>query len=70
MKSRLGAPKAITAAAHKLARLVYNALKYGSNYVDPGQDWYERQYRDRVLQTLTRKALELGYQLVPVPPTQ
>jgi len=70
MKSRLGAPKAITAAAHKLARMIYNALKYGSNYVDPGQDWYERQYRDRVLQTLTRKALELGYELVPVAPAQ
>ena len=70
MKSRLGAPKAITAAAHKLARLVYNALKYGSNYVDPGQDWYERQYQDRILHSLARKASELGYQLVPVPPTQ
>jgi transposase len=70
MKSRLGAPKAITAAAHKLARLVYNALKYGSNYIDPGQDWYERQYQDRILHSLTRKASELGYQLVPVAPTQ
>lgn len=70
MKSRLGSPKAITAAAHKLARLVYNALKHGWSYVDPGQDWYERQYRDRVLQSLSRKASELGYQLVPVPPAQ
>ena len=34
MKSRLGAPKAITATAHKLARLVYFALRYGWDYVD------------------------------------
>jgi transposase len=30
MRRRLGAPKAITATAHKLARLVYSLLKHGS----------------------------------------
>jgi len=29
-----GAPKAITAMAHKLARLVYRMLKWGHEYVD------------------------------------
>lgn len=66
MKSRLGSPKAITATAHKLARLLYLTLKYGRAYTDPGQNWYERQYQDRILKSLTRKASELGYQLVPV----
>ncbi len=41
MRSRLGAPKAITATAHKLARLIYRMLKYGTEYVDQGQDYYE-----------------------------
>jgi len=65
MKARLGAPQAITATAHKLARLLYFALKHGWNYVDPGQNWYEHQYQDRILKSLTRKASQLGYQLVP-----
>ncbi len=28
-RSRLGAPKAITATAHKLARILYNLMRYG-----------------------------------------
>ncbi len=66
MRARLGAPKAITATAHKLARLVYGMLRYGADYVDAGQQAYEKQYRDRVLTNLQRKARVLGYQLVQV----
>ena len=43
MRARLGAPKAITATAHKLARLVYSMLRYGTAYVDAGQQAYEQQ---------------------------
>ena len=68
MKARLGAPKAITATAHKLARLIYFTLKQGWDYVDPGQDWYERQYRDRIVKSLYRRAKDLGFHLVPVYP--
>jgi hypothetical protein len=32
--AKLGAPKAITAMAHELARLVYRLLKWGHAYVD------------------------------------
>ena len=63
-RSRLGAPKAITATAHKLARLIYNMLKYGSAFVDSGQEQYEERYRSRVLQGLKRKAQEMGFKLV------
>jgi hypothetical protein len=63
-RSRLGAPKAITATAHKLARLVYSMLKHGTAYVDEGQKQYEERYRTRVVQNLKRKAKELGYALV------
>ena len=41
LKARLGAPQAITAVAHKLARLVYSLLKHGSEYVDAGQDYLD-----------------------------
>src|SRR5499427_5385156 len=65
-RARLGAPQAITATAHKLARLVYSMLRYGTAYVDAGQQAYEHKYRDRVLTNLQRKARVLGYQLVHV----
>jgi transposase len=66
MRARLGAPKAMTATAHKLARLVYSMLRYGTAYVDAGQQAYEQKYRDRVLTHLQRKAKAFGYQLVHV----
>ena len=41
-RAHLGAPKAITATAHKLARLIYSMLRYGQDYVDAGAEYYER----------------------------
>ena len=38
LRSKLGAPKAITAMAHRLARLVYRMLKYGQHYIDKGRN--------------------------------
>ena len=64
MRTRLGAPKAVTATAHKIARLVYTLLRYGQEYVDKGQEYYEKQYRGRVVRNLERRAQELGYNLV------
>lgn len=63
-RSRLGAPKAITATAHKMARLVYAMLSHGTAYRDVGQDYYEERYRDRALQNLKRKARAMGFDLV------
>ena len=64
MAARAGKTKAIQATAHKLAILVYNALKYGNDYVDKGANYYEENYRDRVLKNIFRRASELGYRLV------
>ncbi|MCW7551672.1 IS110 family transposase [Endozoicomonas gorgoniicola] len=66
MRSKLGAPKAITATAHKLARLIYSMLKNGSEYVDRGQDYYEEQYRDRVIKNMRKRAEDMGYKLVEI----
>ena len=66
-ESHLGAPKAITATAHKLAKLIYSMLRYGQEYVDAGAEYYERQYQQRALRTTKRRAAQLGYQLVPLP---
>ena len=47
MKNRLGSPPAITATAHKIARLVYFTLRLGRAYVDQGADWYNNQFQAR-----------------------
>ncbi len=44
--SRLDRPKAITATAHKLARLIYAMLTKQANYLDNGQDYYEEVRRE------------------------
>ncbi len=59
-----GMPKAITATAYKLATILYTMLTKGTEFVDLGQDYYERAYQDRVLKALTRRARAFGYNLV------
>ena len=66
--ARMDRPKAITATAHKLARLVYFMLTKGQAYVEAGQDYYEQRYRERVVQNLTKRAHHLGFELTPAIP--
>jgi transposase len=65
-RSRLGAPKAITAAAHKLARIVYNLVRYGLAYVKETEAAYATQVQERLEKQLRRRARELGYELTKV----
>ena len=65
MCSRMDKPKAITATAHKLARLIYTMLTKGEEYIDNGQDYFEERYRERVLHNLAQKAKKMGMTLVP-----
>ena len=65
MCARMDKPKAVTAAAHKLARLVYLMLTRGEEYTDQGQQYFEERYRERVVRQLTKKARELGLDIVP-----
>ena len=62
--SRMDKPKAVTAAAHKLARLIYTMLTKGEEYTDQGQAYYEERYRERVLRQLTLRANKMGMKLV------
>ena len=68
LRSRLGAPKAITAMAHRLARLVYRMLKYGQQYVDKGAEYYERRNREQQIEFLRKKAAQLGLQVLHTHP--
>ena len=63
--ARMDRPKAVTAAAHKLARLIYAMLTNGEEYTDRGQSYFEERYRQRVLHNLAQKAKAMGMQLVP-----
>src|SRR6266699_210830 len=67
MQARLGTPKAITAAAHKLARLVSHLLKHGSASVQEGLENYEAQYHERKVTTMAKQAKALGYTLAWIP---
>jgi transposase len=68
MRGRLGAASAITATAHKLARLVYRLLKHGERYVQQGLEDYEKKHRQRVLQHLKKTAAAFGMQLTQTQP--
>lgn len=63
-KARLGAPKAVTATAHKLAKLFYKLLKEGGEYLEKGQAYYEEMYRERVINNLRKRAKSLGLKLI------
>ena len=67
LRSRLGAPKAITAMAAKLARLIYRMLRYGQEYVDKGTAQYEEKYREQQVKILAKKAAYHGFSLVALP---
>lgn len=63
-RQHLGAPKAITATAHKLARLIYNMLTHGQDYVERGQEHEEEQYRKRRLKYFIKQARKMGLELL------
>ena len=65
--AQFGVAKAITATAHKLARIIYALLSTGKPYSDLGADAYELQFRHRTIKRLYRKAEMLGYTLVALP---
>ena len=64
-KGSLGAPKAITACAHKMARQIYRMLKFGEAYVEQGVNNYEKRYRERSIKNLKRRARALNMDVIP-----
>jgi transposase len=64
LRTRLGAPKAVTAMARKLACLFYRLIKHGQQYVDKGTAYYEARYREQQIRALIRRAQKPGMQVV------
>jgi len=65
MRIRLGTPPAITAAAHKLARVLYHLITTRQPYEESTFAAMEERARQRQLLRLTKQAARFGFQLVP-----
>src|SRR5436305_14226055 len=61
--ARRGVPKAITATAYKLARILDAMLKHGMPYAQKGMEAYEAEYQERQVRLLKKRARELGFEL-------
>ena len=57
MCGRMDKSKAVTAAAQKLARLIYTMLTKGEEHTGQGQSYYEERYRERMLRQLAQHEL-------------
>ena len=63
-RAHLGAPKAITATAHKIACVVYHMLKYQEEFLPLDVAVYELKAQERRMRSLRKQAEELGYELI------
>jgi len=66
LSGRIDKPRANTATAHKLARMVYFMLTRGEAFVDEGQQRYEEHQRERSIAALKRRAAALGFRINPM----
>jgi transposase len=67
LRARKGPAHAITATAHKLARILYHLLKHRTPYQPQSQETYEHHLRQRAIRHLKRTATRLGFTLLPQP---
>jgi transposase len=65
MRAKLGAPKAITAAAHKLARIIFHMLTTREPYDESVFAKAEQRNLQRMETRLKAQAQALGYKLLP-----
>jgi transposase len=68
LRAKLGAPKAITAAAHKLARIVFHLLKTREPYDESVFARAEQRHLQRMENRLKAQAKALGFTLTPAQP--
>ena len=66
-RAQLGAPKAITATARKLACLIYRLIKTGQGYQEVDVRTYELKYKDQIVRSLRKCAAGFGFEPVEVP---
>ena len=67
MRAKLGGAAAVTAVAHKLARIFYAIVKTKIPYDPTPHETSSVAHRARTLARIRSKAKELGFQIVPIP---
>lgn len=65
MRAKMGTPKAITSAAHKLARIIFHLLSTRQAYDETVFAEHELQHRHRSEQKLRNHARRLGFNIIP-----
>ena len=66
MRAKLGAPKAITAAAHKLARILFHLISTRQEFDDSKFAADQLRFQKRQEIKLRAKAKSMGFELIPV----
>jgi transposase len=69
LSARRGKKKALIAVAHRLLNVIYLLLKTGQAYRELGADYYDKLNPFRVVQRLTKRIQNLGFEVCvnPVP---
>jgi transposase len=67
MRAKLGTPKAITAAAHKLTRIIFHLLSTRQSYDESIFSKQELQHRHRKELKLRNQARVLGFEIIAKP---
>ena len=60
IRSRSSTLTAVKATARRMAQLLYRGVKFGTKYVEEGEDAYEKRRRDRTIRSMSRKMKSLG----------
>ena len=70
IRKRRGAPKAVTATAHKLARIYYHMWTTGEPYQEMDADAYEQKHKERILNNMKKTAKRMGFNVILEPVNQ
>jgi len=66
MRAKLGAPKAITAVAHKLARIIYSMLIHKTSYDESVFAVEELKWQEKKKKSIINQAKSFGLELVEI----
>ena len=66
LRAKLGAPEAITAAAHKLARIIFHLISTRQEFDDDRFAADQLKHQQRQERKLRAKAKALGFELIPL----
>jgi transposase len=66
MRAKLGAPKAITATAHKLARIIFHLVTTSQEFDNNKFAANQLRYQKRQEAKLRAKAKSMGFELIPL----